>query len=132
MTVQAGAGSAPYTFNGTVYMTGPYDGAPFGVSIVVPAVAGPFNLGNVVTRGTININQTTAQVTEESTLPTIYKGIPLRMRSLSVDVNRQGFLYNPTNCSVLATESSLTSTSGTVQSGLVSPFQVERCSSLAF
>jgi hypothetical protein len=132
VTVQAGAGSAPYTFNGTVYMTGPYGGAPFGVSVVVPAVAGPFNLGNVVTRGTININQTTAQVTEESTLPTIYKGIPLRMRSLSVDVNRQGFLYNPTNCSVLATESSLTSTSGTVQSGLVSPFQVERCSSLAF
>jgi hypothetical protein len=132
VTVQSGSGSSPYTFTGSAYMTGPYGGAPFGLSIVVPAIAGPFNLGNVVTRGTISINQTTAQVTAESTLPTIYKGIPLRLRSISVDVNRQGFLYNPTNCSALATESSLTSTSGTLQSSLSTPFQVEACSALAF
>jgi len=132
VTVEAGSGSAPYTFNGSVYMTGPYNGAPFGLSIVVPAVAGPFNLGNVVTRSTINVNQRTAQVTAESTLPTIYKGIPLRLRSINVNVNRQGFLFNPTSCSPLSTESVLTSTSGTVQSGLTSPFQLEGCSALAF
>ncbi|HUB73615.1 MAG TPA: hypothetical protein VL979_06230 [Solirubrobacteraceae bacterium] len=132
VTVQAGSGSAPYTFNGSVYMTGPYDGAPFGLSIVVPAVAGPFNLGDVVTRSTININQTTAQVTAESTLPTIYKGIPLRLRSINVDVDKQGFLFNPTSCSPLTTESALTSSSGAVQSALKSTFQLESCGSLAF
>jgi len=131
-TVTAGSGSAPYSFTGPVYMTGPYNGAPFGLSIAVPAVAGPFNLGTVVTRSTININQTSARVTAESTLPTIVKGVPLRLRSISVDVNRQGFLLNPTSCSEEATESTLTSTFGTIQEGLKSPFQAEGCSALAF
>ncbi len=131
-TVTAGSGNFPYSFSGPVYMTGPYNGAPFGLSINVPAVAGPFNLGPVVTRSTININQTTARVTAETTLPTIVKGIPLRLRSLSVNVNKQGFLLNPTNCSAEATETTLTSTFGAVQSGLSSPFQAEGCGSLAF
>jgi hypothetical protein len=131
-TVAAGSGSSPYTFSGPVYMTGPYNGAPFGLSIAVPAVAGPFNLGLVKTRSTININPTTARVTAETTLPTIVGGIPIRLRSLSVDVNKQGFLLNPTNCSTEYTETSLTSTFGATQTGLNSPLAPEGCSSLAF
>jgi hypothetical protein len=132
VTVTSGSGSDPYTFPGTVYMTGPYNGAPFGLSIVVPAVAGPFNLGNIVTRSTININPTTARVTAETTLPTIVGGIPIRLRSLSVNVNKQGFLINPTSCSLEQEESSVTSTLSTVQTGLTSPLQVEGCSAQAF
>ncbi len=131
-TVTAGSGGSPYTFSGPVYMTGPYNGAPFGLSIPVPAVAGPFNLGLIVTRSTINVNPTTARVTAESVLPTIVKGIPIRLRSLNVNVNRQGFLLNPTNCAVEATVSNLTSTFGAVQTGLSSPFQAEGCSALGF
>ena len=133
VTVASGAGSSPYTFNGTAYMTGPYNGAPYGLSIVVPAVAGPFNLGNVVSRATININQTNAQVTSDAVLPTIVKGIPIRLRSLTVNVNRQGFLYNPTNCSTPSTTTSeLTSTEGAVQKGLSSSFQLSNCTALSF
>ena len=85
-----------------------------------------------MTRSTINIDPSTARVTAESVLPTIVKGIPIRLRSLSVNVNRQGFLLNPTNCAVEATESALTSTFGAVQSGLSNPFQASGCSSLGF
>jgi hypothetical protein len=131
-TVTAGSGGSPYSFSGPVYMTGPYEGAPFGLSINVPAVAGPFNFGPVITRSKILIDPTTARVTAETTLPTIVKGVPLRMRSLSVNVNKQGFLLNPTNCSTEYTETSLTSTFGGTQTGLDSPLQAEGCGSLGF
>jgi hypothetical protein len=129
----AGSGPTPFLFTGgTVYLTGPYNGAPYGLSIVVPAVAGPFSLGNVVTRATINVDPITARVTVTSVLPTIHAGIPLRLRGITVAINKQGYLINPTNCSAFLTESTLTSTFGTTQTGLNSPFQVNNCGALAF
>jgi hypothetical protein len=137
-TVTAGAGSEPYAFSGPVFLTGPYDGAPYGLSIPVPVVAGPFNLGTVTTRATITVNPYTARVTATTTdLPTIVSGVPVRLKSLKVEVDRPSFIFNPTNCGPLATESTL---SGFTQLGsnpaatqsLSSPFQVGACSGLAF
>ncbi len=130
VNVTAGSGSG-YGFVGQVYLTGPYGGAPFGMSVVVPAVAGPFNLGNVVTRGTINVEPYTARVVATSNLPTIVKGIPLRIKGITININKQGFLQNPTNCGVFATETTLTSTLGATQS-LSTPFQVNNCGALQF
>lgn len=130
VNVTAGSGSG-YGFVGQVYLTGPYGGAPFGLSVVVPAVAGPFNLGNVVTRGTIAVEPYTARVVAASTLPTIVKGIPLRIKGMTININKQGFLQNPTSCGVLQTETTLASTMGATQS-LSTPFQVGNCSALAF
>ncbi len=137
VNVAAGSGH-PYGFRGPVYLTGPYGGAPFGMSVVVPAVAGPFNLGNVVTRGTINIEPYTARVVATSNMPTIVGGIPLRLRGVSIEINKQGFLQNPTNCGVLATETTLTGIASlqpgapTTTQTLSTPFQVNNCSALAF
>jgi hypothetical protein len=134
--VLAGSGATPFAFSGPVYLTGPYNGAPYGMSIAVPAIAGPFNLGIDVTRATINVNQTTAQVIVTSVIPRIFKGTPLRLRRISIAIEKQSFLFNPTNCSAFATESSVTgfipgsSTSSTVN--LSSPFQVANCAALAF
>ena len=108
VTVLAGAGTSPYQFVGSAYLTGPYSGAPYGLAIVVPANAGPFSLGNVVTHETINVEPYTSRVVVAGSMPTIYKGIPLRMQSLDVEVNRQGFMLNPTSCKPLLTESTLT------------------------
>lgn len=130
VNVTAGSGKG-YGFVGQVYLTGPYGGAPFGMSVVVPALAGPFNLGNVVTRGTIAIEPYTARVVATSTLPTIVKGIPLRIKGITVNINRQGFLQNPTNCGVLQTETTLTSTLGATQK-ISTPFQVNNCGALQF
>jgi hypothetical protein len=128
----SGSGPTPFTFGGgAVYLTGPYNGAPFGLSIVVPAVAGPFNLGPVTTRAALNIDPYTARVTTTATLPRIVKGIPIRLRGLSVSINKQGFLLNPTNCSALATDTTVASTFGATQN-LSSPFQVANCNLLKF
>ena len=131
-TVAAGSGPEPFPLAGNVYLTGPYDGAPYGLSIPVPVVAGPFDLGTVTTRATISVNPVTARVTVATTnLPTIVAGVPVRLKTLHVEVNRPSFIFNPTNCSALATESTLTSTFNATQS-LSSPFQVGGCGSLPF
>jgi hypothetical protein len=135
-TVEAGAGITPYTFSGPVYLTGPYNGAPFGMSIKIPAVAGPFNLGTQVTRATINVSPYTGRVVVSSVLPTIRGGVPLRVRKITVAIEKQGFLVNPTNCNALATESTLTGftpgSSVVATATASSPFQLANCGSLGF
>jgi|HubBroStandDraft_3_1064219.scaffolds.fasta_scaffold03920_2 hypothetical protein len=136
-TVSVGSGSTPggptpLTLSGTVYLTGPYAGAPYGLSVVVPAEKiGPFNFGKIVTRATITVNPFTSQITVASQLPTIVGGVPLRLKSLNVTVNRSNFTINPTNCGVLSTTTTLTSTFAATQS-LSTPFQASGCSALAF
>jgi hypothetical protein len=131
-TVAVGAGPEPYAFSGSVFLTGPYDGAPYGLSIPVAAVAGPFNFGVIVTRATITVDPHTARVSVTTTnFPTIVDGVPLRLKNLSVAVNRPNFLFNPTNCGALATETTLTSTFNATQP-LSTAFQVGNCTALPF
>jgi hypothetical protein len=130
-TVQVGSGPTPTQFSGPVYLTGPVGGSPYGMTVAVPAATGPFNLGTVVVRAGINVDPFTARITVSGNVPTIVKGIPLRLRTLSMAINRQGFLINPSNCGVLATETLLGSTFGAGQS-LSTPFQVNNCTALAF
>ncbi len=141
-TVSAGAGSEPFSFTGPVFLTGPYEGAPFGLSIAVPAAAGPFDLGSgscdcVVERAAISINPTTARVTVTSDpLTRLVDGVPVRLRSITVDVNRPNFLVNPTSCSPLATESVVTGfvpgSGEAATDGLSSPFALAGCTALPF
>ena len=87
-------------------------GAPYGLSIPVEAAAGPFDLGKLVTRVSIGVDPHSARVIAASTVPTIFKGVPLRLRNISVLVNHPNFIFNPTNCGALSQDSSLTSTTG--------------------
>jgi hypothetical protein len=100
-SVLSGPGESPLSLTGRVYLTGPYGGAPFGLSIVVPTAgqAGPFDLGNVVVRAAIFVDRTDAHVTVKSDpLPQIIQGFPLRLRQVVVSMNRPGFMFNPTSC----------------------------------
>lgn len=134
-TVGAGPGSDPFYVSGNVYLTEGYEGAPFGLSIVVPVVAGPFNLGTEVVRAAIAINPYTAQITVTSNpLPTIKQGIPFQVRTVNVTIERpggQGFTFNPTNCAPSAVGATLTSTQG-AQASVSSPFEAANCAALPF
>jgi hypothetical protein len=135
--VAAGAGSEPLWLEGPVYLTGSYKGAPFGLSVVVPAKAGPFNLGYVVTRAAIGVDPHTAQVTATSDpLPQIRDGVPLRIKEVNVTVDRPGFIFNPTNCTQLGVTGSV---SGDLPDGsagstvpVSTPFAVTGCKNLPF
>jgi hypothetical protein len=141
----AGAGAGPYPFflpqagapPAPIYLTGPHDGAPFGLSIVVPVIAGPFNLGTRVIRGAIAVDRKTAQITVtiDSTgpyaLPTILKGVPADLRSINAVIDKAGFMFNPTNCSPLAFSGTATGTEGAT-APLETHFEVGSCQVLKF
>ena len=132
--VAAGAGPQPYQLEGSVYLTGPYNGGPFGEVVVVPAVAGPFNLGDVVVRGSIRVDPKTAQATVVSDpFPQFVKstGIPTDIRRVDVSVDRAGFTFNPTNCNELHATGTLTSAQGAT-ANVSSRFQAAECRDLAF
>jgi hypothetical protein len=131
-TDTAGAGGEPLVRGGEVYLTGPYKGAPFGLSIVVPANAGPFHLGNVVVQAAINVNPTTGAATVTSNaLPQSRDGVPFRLRTVNVDINRPGFIFNPTGCGVKQITATITAAQG-ASAGVASPFQATGCQGLPF
>jgi hypothetical protein len=131
MTVKAGSGPDPAVFTGTVSLTGPYDGAPYGLSFAVPSAVGPFDFGTIVTQATVSVDPHTAQVSVDGPLPTIIEGVPLRIQSLVINVSRAGFMHNPTSCGALSESSTLTSSLGATDM-LSSPFQATGCAGLAF
>lgn len=142
VTASAGAGPDPLFIpqagkpQDPVYLTGPYKGAPFGLSIVVPAEAGPFNLDEgghpVVVRARIEIDPHTAQVSVLSDpMPTILQGIPLDLRTVNVTIDREGFIFNPTDCKPLSVGGTITSTQGS-STAVSSRFQAANCAGLPF
>jgi hypothetical protein len=130
--VQAGLGSQPIALEGTAYLRGPYRGFPYSLEFVVPAKAGPFDLGTIVERAAIEADPETAQITLRSDpLPQILSGVPLEVRSLSVDLDRPGFIRNPTSCEPMAIAGTATSSLGQT-APLSSRFQVGACAALSF
>ncbi len=158
-TVSVGLGGNPFTVTGgKVYLTGPYNGsgactmgatgcAPFGLSIVNPAKAGPFDVENtpsrhpacdcLVVRAKLEVDPHTAQVTVTSddqgpyAIPQIIEGIPLQIKHVNVTINRSGFTFNPTNCGPLTITGALSSSEGSSSTVSV-PFQATNCAILKF
>jgi hypothetical protein len=131
VTAGAGAGSNPFYVGGDVYLTTPYKGAPFGLAIVVHAVAGPFDLGYVVVRAAIQIHSDGSITTLTDPFPTILQGIPLQVRDVRVNIDRPNFTINPTSCNPFSIGATAQSTTGQSAS-LSSRFQVGECRALAF
>jgi hypothetical protein len=148
--VEAGVGSSPITVpqpgepESPIYFTGPYNGkggsctpgtagcAPFGLSIVTRVIAGPFDLGTIVTRAKIDVDPHTAQVTVTTDpLPQIIQGVPTDIRSIDAVIDRPGFIVNPTSCERMTVSGTATSTTGQA-AALSNPFQVGGCRGLPF
>ncbi|HUA73438.1 MAG TPA: hypothetical protein VL988_01635 [Solirubrobacteraceae bacterium] len=128
----AGLGPEPVSLPGSVYLTGPYKGAPFGLSVVTPAVAGPFDLGDVTVRSKIEVDPFTAAVTIASDpFPTFVRGVPAQLKQIHVTVDRPGFQFNPTSCAPKAISGTLSGAQG-ASVAVSSPFQAAGCEHLPF
>ncbi len=137
-TVSVGLGGNPFgVVGGKVFITGPYKGAPFGLSIVNPAKAGPFDLGNVVVRAKVEVNPITAALTVTTdpsgpyAIPHILDGIPLQIKHVNVLIDRSKFVFNPSNCTPTAITATLSSSEG-ASANISVPFQVTNCATLKF
>jgi hypothetical protein len=107
----AGVGSQLTYVPGSIYLAGPFGGAPLSVVGIVPAVAGPFDVGTVVVRQALEIDPRTAEVTvngaKSDPIPHILAGIPLSVRDIQVSTDRPNFTLNPTSCDPFATEAAI-------------------------
>lgn len=131
--IAAGAGPHPFHLPGKVFLTGPYRGAPFGLSIVVPGTAGPFDLGTIVVRATVSVDPWDARVTiATDSLPRILRGIPLRIRGFDLTSgDRPGLFLAPTSCEARSVSATALSTGGAAAS-LTAPFLLAGCPGLRF
>ncbi len=132
-TIGAGPGTNPeYVQTGKVYLAGPYKGAPFSLAIVVPAIAGPLDLGTVVVRNQLQIDSDDAQVHVVSDqIPDTLAGIPLRLRDIRLNIDRPGFMQGPTNCNPLQVTAQVAGSEGGT-ANLAKPFQMAGCAALPF
>jgi hypothetical protein len=131
LTTAAGLGGSPIHLGGKVYLAGPYKGAPLSFAVIVPAVAGPYDLGDVVSRSAVYLNPETAQpsaVTDP--IPDILKGIPVQLRQIKLDLDRPGFVLNPTSCAPMSIAAHLVGKSKAYDATV--PFQAGGCAGLAF
>ena len=136
----AEVGPGPYPFvlpepgapPAPIYLTGPYEGAPFGLSIAVPIVAGPFNLGTEVVRAKIEVDPHTSQLTISTTaFPKTVKGIPTDIREIDAVIDRPEFMFNPTSCNPMSFSGTAYSFEGAT-APVSSHFQMGSCRSLTF
>jgi hypothetical protein len=129
----SGVGSELTYVEGKLYLSGPFNGAPLSVIAVVPALAGPFDIGTVVTQVALQVNPRTGQARVDGSrsdpIPTILSGIPVRARDIRVLVDRPNFTLNPTNCNPLSIGAEIWGNSPAYVSDR---FQAANCASLGF
>ena len=99
---------------------------------MVPAQAGPFNLGTVIIRSKVEIDPRTGQVSVISDpLPSILQGIPVDVRAIHIEIDKPGFTFNPTNCKPMAVSGTIGSAEGATAS-VSTRFQAAGCRDLPF
>jgi hypothetical protein len=145
-TVSVGLGGNPFAVKGgRVYITGPYKGAPFGLSIVTPTKAGPFDLEHdtsnpnqqspcdcLVVRAKVEIDPHTAVLSATTDpIPHILDGVLLEIKQVNVTVDRAAFTFNPTNCAPMGITGTVESAEG-ASAPVSTPFQVDNCALLKF
>jgi hypothetical protein len=138
VSAAAGVGGAPLWIPQpgkaptAVYLAGPYRGAPYSMVAVVPAQAGPFDLGTVVTRAALRLDPKTAAATVTTDpLPQILEGVPIAYRTLNVTVDRSEFTLNPTDCEPKQIAAFLTASDGETAEPRA-PFKATDCAKLGF
>ncbi len=129
---EIGSGPVPAELSGDVYLTGPRRGAPYGLALAFDSKLGPFDLGSLVVRGTIRVGLLDGRIAiETDPLPRIIAGVPIRLQTIGLDIDRPGFVSSPTSCRPSSFEAGVRAVDGRVSVTKV-PFEVRDCESQPF
>jgi hypothetical protein len=129
---EVGSGASPTALNGDAYLTGPYRRAPLGLALVFDAKVGPFDLGTIVVRAALRVDPRSGRLSVESDpLPQVLEGIPIRFLTIGLDVDRPGFIRNPTSCAPTSLTAEARAVTGAVSSSSVR-FALGGCDRLRF
>ena len=129
---ELGPGPDPAQVKGKVFLTGPYRGQPYGLAMAFGGKVGPLDLGTLVVRGSMQVDSKTGQLSAViDSLPRVFEGIAVRFQAISLQIDRPGFLANPTSCSPTTIASTTTSTANQSSRAEV-PFKVNGCVDLPF
>ena len=129
---ELGPGPDPAQVKGQIFLTGPYRAQPYGLALAFAGKVGPLDLGTLVVRGSMQVDSKTGQLSAViDSLPRVFEGIAVRFQAISLQIDRPGFLANPTSC----TQTSIVSSAGSVANQLSRtevPFKVSGCVDLPF
>jgi hypothetical protein len=130
--VGAGPASGLIYVPGKIYLAGPYEGAPLSGVVIVPAIAGPLDIGNVVVRAPAYIDPVTAEIkVATDKLPQIVHGVLVRVRDVRVHLDRPNFALNPTGCEQKSLKVNMFSVENAIHRAQ-NRFQVGDCGALGF
>jgi hypothetical protein len=130
--IAAGSGLSPFYIEGKLYLAGPYMGAPLSAVSIIPGLAGPFDLGNLVIRSALYVDPSSARITVKTDpIPQFLDGVALRIRDLRIDLDRPDWARNPTSCEAKTVDATAYGNSGAV-ARLSRRFQVGGCGALSF
>src|SRR5205085_9980456 len=132
-----GNGDDPLHQKGGVFLSAPANADELArITTVVDPKVGPFDLGQkIITElalklrvkdGTIGVDNV-----GQDDLPTILAGIPIRIRQLNLNINRDGFLRNPLTCDTKQGSGTFGSGDGRTVN-VSAPFTATGCDTLAF
>jgi hypothetical protein len=94
-----GSGTEPPSLPGDVFLTKPkMPGDPAGLSVKVPARLGPVDAGTVIVGVRLQLRPDGGLHVVSDPIPPLQLGIPLAIRTLTVTIDRDGFMRNPTSC----------------------------------
>jgi hypothetical protein len=138
--IAAGSGANPLQLAGNAYLAGPYKGAPLSMVIVTPALAGPFDLGDVVVHAAVFVEPESGQIHVVSDpIPSTVGGAKVDLRSLRVELSRKFFFRNGTSCKTTSVTGNLSgggndpaATSGFTSHGVSAAAWLEGCKALGF
>jgi hypothetical protein len=137
VTTKIGQAGQVLTLPGSVYLTDGVNGDIAGMSIKVPAIAGPYNLGDYITQGRVVLRPSDHGIDVFfDNIPQLFKGVPTKIQELKIHMpggasSPKPFLYNASSCDPMNITGTITSYNNSTASNNV-PYQATNCPTRTF